>query len=366
MADNTTTAPKQSARRRGRVQPQVAGPLPGGKPELTAQDLKSTDVDGAPGSQASGSGTQPAAAPQAEAAPAAAPVAAEPKPAEAAQPQSAEATRPASTEVEPTDAGQAVLRFEDPPEGASVSEKVKFYHDRIRPARERWEESRAKADSVFADEAGYPLWCVLQQRLHLELQNDQNNGECFKNAEEYLKVVWDITKATGYRLLARIPVLAALGYEIDSETRRNLSVRQVAVLAPVAKLKDPEEAAEKTRMVWRATVETGKATPERLKHFRDQILAGTKWDDLELFEASPKAPAVTAVQKLDKVLTKVNTTELIEVAKRDPARAREMADYLRPILTALDTAASIAPMQASVPAPLTAESHAAETQDSSY
>ncbi|MFE3631539.1 hypothetical protein [Streptomyces goshikiensis] len=246
---------------------------------------------------------------------------------------------------------------EDAPDNASLDERIRFYHDRIRPARDRWVASREKADAIFAEEAGYPLWSFLKQGLHLQMENGQGNGECYKDAEEYLKNVWDISKATGYRLLARVPVVAALANDIDSETRRNLSVRQVAILASVAQLKDPK-AYEKTRMVWRATVATGAPTPDRLRHYRDQIIAGVAWEDLELFEAKPKALAATAVQRLDKALTKVNTAELVELARREPEKAKAMADYLRPILTALDTAAGTAvPSQVAAPATL-------ETEDS--
>lgn len=351
---------------RRRVAPQVAGPLPGGKAELTADDLKDGEAGAGGAAKAPGATQALSSSVGTAQSPGAPEIQAEP-PAEAGGGKGAEAVGSAgpsrelvsqegSGEAEaatPAEDAATEIRLEDPPEGASVAEKLRFYHDRIRPARDKWVESQDKADAVFAEEAGYPLWCVLKQGLHLELQNDQNNGECFKNAKEYLDVVWGIKKATGYRLLARIPVLQALGNEIDSETRRSLSVRQVAVLASVAQMKDPK-AAELTRMIWRATVATGQATPDRLKHYREQILAGTKWEDLELFESAPKPASTTVVQKLDKMLTKVNTTELIAVARQDPERAKEVADYLRPILTALDTAVGAVPAQPDGPAALEA------------
>lgn len=302
-------AAESGQRRRRRVQPQVAAPLPGGVPELTPENIHNTAGTGVPVPDDSAAmspsevGTQtPVDAPQADdtatasTAGAALPAQASPKGTAGSQPAALEGT------VVPND----------------PAEQLDFYEAQVFAAR------RDLIADVhrYEDRLQKPLHGIKSNKLwQTKVAGD---GKPFRSWSQYVEErLPDISLATADRIIVHVPIERALG------TRT--SVRQDEVLWPIFR----DRGASAVLETWNKAMELGRPTPENLRIARDQLGFG-KDEKLEL--ATPaRAELGSPVQRAEKQLTQLKKLPLGSIRSSAPDEAKRLAGELRSLADQLES-----------------------------
>lgn len=305
------TQAEAGQRRRRRVRPQVAGPLPGGVPELTPEAIHAAPANGEPPANDRTAEAAPqdglphtAGAPQADQAPEAS---------------SSPATVPAQGAPQ---GAEAATRDAEALEGTVVpddpTEQLDFYEAQVFAAR------RDLISDVqrYEDRLQQPLYQIKSNKLwQTKVAGD---GKKFRSWSQYVdERLPDISLATADRIIVHVPIERALG------TRT--SVRQDEVLWPIFR----DHGVAKVLETWNKAMELGRPSPENLRIARDLLGLG-KDEKLEL--ATPARAALgSPVQRAEKQLTQLKKLPLDSIRSAAPDEAKRLAGELRSLADQLES-----------------------------
>jgi hypothetical protein len=221
-----------------------------------------------------------------------------------------------------------------PSPDAPKSDRLAYYERIVHQERELYRDTVAAADQRFVERASGPLYEINLDHLYLE-RISEATGQPFIRFKDYLREVWGISRAHGYRILNEYPVMQALA-PLGAEGPDKLSTRQVPLLLAVLRShgKDDEAVGEEAvRTVWS---QSESKTPAGLQETIDKL----GWNDPEaealddLTESEQERK--TQVERWDEVAKTLDPAKARQLLMRSPGEARRLLEQIRPFVDVLE------------------------------